>query len=182
MLHRGNTVLILVDVQEKLLAVMNKQEQLLKNLEILVKGAIALDVPIIWLEQYPRGLGRTVESLRVLLEERGLKPIEKMTFSGYDHPEFQAAIAQYDHVHFMVAGIETHICVYQTARDLLQNEYDVEIVSDAVSSRVEANTELGLNKLIQLGADLTSVEMALFELLESADHRDDFKTISKLIK
>ena len=181
MLTKNHTVLVLVDVQERLLPVINGHEKLLKNLEILVEGALALDIPIIWLEQYPKGLGRTVESLRVMLEAKRVSPTEKMTFSGVPHPEFQKALKQYDHVHFVVAGIETHVCVYQTVRDLLNEEYEVEVVSDGVSSRVESNTELGLNKMIQLGASLTSVEMCLFELLESAENAQ-FKTISHLIK
>lgn len=181
MSKHDHTVLVLVDVQEKLLPVIDKEALVLKNLEILVKGALELDIPIVWLEQYPKGLGRTVESLRVLLEEKGLAPIEKMTFSGVPAPEFQALLEKYDHAHFIVAGIETHVCVYQTVRDLLDLEYEVEVVSDAVSSRVEANTELGLNKMIQLGATLTSTEMFLFELLESAEN-PKFKAISKLIR
>ncbi len=181
MLVKDHTILVLVDVQEKLLPVMHNHEVLLRNLEILVEGALTLDIPIVWFEQYPKGLGRTVPSLRKLLEDKGIKPIEKMTFSGAPHPEFQAILEQYHHVHLLVAGIETHVCVYQTVRDLLDAEIDVEVVSDAVSSRVESNTELGLNKMIQLGANLTSVEMALFELLETAEDVD-FKAISKLIR
>lgn len=181
MLKPDHTVLVLVDVQERLLPVMDKNDALLKNLEILVQGALALDIPIVWLEQYPKGLGRTVDPLKSLLDDAGLSPIEKMTFSGVPHPEFQKILEKYDHAHFLVAGIETHVCVYQTVRDLLDEDYDVEVVSDAVSSRVEANTELGLNKMIQLGATLTSTEMCLFELLESAEN-PQFKTISKLIK
>lgn len=181
MSKHDHTVLVLVDVQEKLLPVIDKEALVLKNLEILVKGALELDIPIVWLEQYPKGLGRTVEPLRVLLEEKGLAPIEKMTFSGVPAPEFQALLEKYDHAHFIVAGIETHVCVYQTVRDLLDLEYEVEVVSDAVSSRVEANTELGLNKMIQLGATLTSTEMFLFELLDSAEN-PKFKVISKLIR
>lgn len=181
MLKPDHTVLVLVDVQERLLPVMDKNEALLKNLEALVKGALALELPIIWLEQYPKGLGRTVEPLKSLLEAAALQPIEKMTFSGVANLEFQKQIENYDHVHFLVAGIETHICVYQTVRDLLDEDFEVEVVSDAVSSRVEANTELGLNKMIQLGATLTSTEMCLFEMLESAEH-PKFKEISQLIR
>lgn len=181
MLKPDHTVLVLVDVQERLLPVMDKKDEILKNLEILIQGAISLEIPIVWLEQYPKGLGQTVEPLKSLLEAQGLTPIEKMTFSGVPHPEFQKVLAKYDHAHFLVAGIETHVCVYQTVRDLLDEDYDVEVVSDAVSSRVEANTELGLNKMIQLGATLTSTEMCLFEMLESAEN-PQFKTISKLIK
>lgn len=181
MSKQDHTVLVLVDVQEKLLPAMDKDALVLKNLEILVKGALELEIPIVWLEQYPKGLGRTVGSLRALLEEKGLAPIEKMTFSGVPAPEFQAVLEKYDHAHFIVAGIETHVCVYQTVRDLVDLEYEVEVVSDAVSSRVEANTELGLNKMIQLGATLTSTEMFLFELLETAEN-PKFKVISQLIR
>ncbi len=181
MLVKDHTVLVLVDVQERLLPVMYNSETVLKNLEILVEGALTFNIPIVWLEQYPKGLGETVPSLKALLDAKGLKPIEKMTFSGVPHPEFQAVLEKYDHAHFLVAGIETHVCVYQTVRDLLAEDYDVEVVTDAVSSRVEANTELGLNKMIQSGANLTSVEMALFEMLETAED-EDFKAISKLIR
>ncbi|MDM1544726.1 isochorismatase family protein [Ignatzschineria indica] len=181
MLMRNQTILVLVDVQEKLLPVMYQEEKLLKNLEILVEGAITLDIPIIWLEQYPKGLGPTVPTLKNLLVDAALSPLEKMTFSGVPHPQFQAMLDQYPEAHFVVAGIETHVCVYQTVRDLLMLDREVEVVSDAVSSRVEPNIELGLNKMIQLGANLTSVEMVLFELLESAEDAQ-FKAISRLIR
>ncbi|PWD85948.1 isochorismatase family protein [Ignatzschineria cameli] len=181
MLVRNQTILVLVDVQEKLLPVMHQSEKLLKNLEILVEGATILDIPIIWLEQYPKGLGPTVPSLKALLQAAEISPLEKMTFSGVPHPQFQAILEQQPEAHFVVAGIETHVCVYQTVRDLLLLDREVEVVSDAVASRVEPNIELGLNKMIQLGANLTSVEMVLFELLESAEDAK-FKEISRLIR
>lgn len=181
MLTPQNTLFVLVDVQDRLANVIYEKERALENLTRLIKGLQLLKVPIIWLEQYPKGLGRTCEPLKTLLEEAGVSPIEKLTFSGYPHPEFQEALSHYSVENILIAGMESHVCVYQTARDLLTHNFSVELVEDAISSRTPDNSAAGIQKMLSLGAKLTTTEMALFELLGSAEH-SEFKAISALIK
>lgn len=179
MLQADHTALVLVDVQGKLARVMHESEALIKNVERLIQGAQLLDIPIIWMEQYPEGLGPTTEQVKQHLA--GLTPIAKKVFSASQSAEFQEEAAKAGRDTFLVAGIEAHICVYQTVRDLLADGKKVEVVVDAVSSRATENKSIALEKMQALGAMVTSVEMALFECLESAEHAQ-FKAISKLIK
>ncbi len=179
MLKIENTALILIDVQGKLAGLMHEKEELFRNLEILIRGAEALDLPILWLEQYPQGLGPTVPEVAQLLGDR--KPIEKTCFSACGNDEFRRQLQNCGRRQLLVAGIETHICVYQTARHLLHEDYHVEVVGDAVSSRTAQSKALGLEKMAGAGAQVSSVEMALFELLEEAG-TPQFKTIARLVK
>lgn len=179
MLKVEDTALVLIDVQGKLAKIVHESEELLINLQRLVKGAQLLEIPILWLEQYPKGLGPTAEEIKQHLAE--MSPIDKMTFSACKNEKFQDELQQLGKKSFLVAGIETHICVYQTASELLNDGNHVEVVVDGVSSRTSANKEIGLEKMKSLGASVTSVEMALYELMETAEH-PKFKEISKLIK
>jgi len=137
-----------------------------------------LDVPVLWLEQYPQGLGPTIPEIAA--EMKG-EVIEKITFSAYDTEEFRKQLESLGRKKVLLAGIETHICVYQTAAHLLANGYEVEVLADCVSSRTKGNREIGLQKMMQLGAKLTSVEMALFEM-QGIAKGDSFKAISKIVK
>ncbi|MGN7387476.1 hydrolase [Sporosarcina sp. SAFN-015] len=179
MFTKDQTVFVLVDVQGKLARIVHDSEELIDNLRKLISCLRILNVPIIWLEQYPDGLGSTVEEVAEQLE--GLTPIPKMTFSAYKTEAFRNALLTTQKSQILIAGIETHICVYQTAADLKESNYDVQIVEDAVSSRTLANKQLGLEKMEALGIFGTSVEMAIYELLESADAKE-FKQILKIIK
>ncbi|MEI3607159.1 hydrolase [Pseudogracilibacillus sp. SE30717A] len=179
MLKIDNTALVLIDVQGKLAKIMHQSKELLVNLERLIQGAHLLEIPIIWLEQYPKGLGPTADEIKQHLAE--LRPIDKMTFSACKNDDFQKEIASLEKMNYLVAGIESHICVYQTVSELLNEGNHVEVVIDGVSSRTLANKEVGIEKMKSLGAQVTSVEMALFELMETAEH-PKFKEISKLIK
>lgn len=179
MLKRSNTGLIVVDVQGKLARMINESELIINNIVTLIKGAQLLEIPIIWVEQYPKGLGPTVEEIQVVLSEE--LPIEKITFSAYKNDMFKKAIELTGRQTFLLTGIESHVCVYQTGASLLANNYDIEIVEDAVSSRTKRNREIGIKKLNSLGAKSTTVEMSLFELMETAEYTN-FKQISKLIK
>jgi nicotinamidase-related amidase len=131
------------------------------------------------LEQYPQGLGPTVPEIAQLLGAR--RPIEKTCFSAHGSEEYRRQLQACGRRQLLLAGIETHICVYQTARHLLDEDYYVEIVGDAVSSRTAANKALGIDKMVRAGAQVTSVEMALFELLGEAG-TPQFKTIARLVK
>lgn len=179
MLRKEETVLVLIDIQGKLAQIVDESEFVVHNIATVVQGANALQLPILWLEQYPKGLGPTVEEIAQHLTDE--KPIEKITFSAYQTEEFVQALEQTGRKKVLLAGIETHICVYQTAADLIANGYEVEVLVDCVSSRTAGNREIGIQKMIQLGAGITSVEMSLFEMQQIAKG-DTFKIISKLVK
>ena len=179
MLTPENTVLLIVDVQEKLLPVMFEKEILLSNLQKLVKGSLLLEIPIIFTEQNPAGLGRTVRELIDL--NPGVMPISKFDFSCCADPDFNEKLRILGRHQVLVSGIESHICVYQTSMDLLSNGYEVHMVSDCVSSRTCQNKELALRRMACERVKLTGVEMALFELVRSSKSRQ-FKAISSLIK
>lgn len=179
MLRTEKTVMILVDVQGKLAQVMHNREFLFESLKKLIKGIRALEIPILWLEQNPVGLGPTTPEIAELMPH--IKPISKMSFSACATPEFMEALNTADRTQALIAGIETHICVYQTAVDLLERSYEVQVVADAVASRTPENKEIGLMKIRDAGVGLTSVEMALFELLGVAEGKV-FKEIAKIVK
>lgn len=179
MLQIDDTAFVIVDVQGKLAKIMHESEALLTQLEKLIQGVKVLGIPVLWLEQYPKGLGPTDERVSQHLKEE--EPISKMVFSAYGSEEFLDQLRGLDRNQLLVAGIESHICVYQTVRQLLEADYEVEVVADCISSRTAENSQIGLERMLSYGAELTSVEMALFELLQTAEH-PKFKEISKIIK
>ncbi|MFC2007349.1 hydrolase [Chloroflexota bacterium] len=179
MLDIANTVLVIVDVQERLARVIHDRDQLLINLQKLISGAQVLDIPIILTEQYPQGLGQTVPEVAHLLPET--KPITKLSFSCCGEQRFLGEVETLNRPQVLVAGIESHVCVYQTVIDLLERGYEVQVVVDSVSSRTVKNREISMEKMKSAGASLTSTEMALFELLKVAEG-DKFKKISKIVK
>jgi nicotinamidase-related amidase len=130
-------------------------------------------------EQYPKGLGHTVPEVSRHLD--GIEPVEKLCFSAADAEEFSARLRESGRQQVLLCGIESHVCVNQTADDLLAAGHAVHVARDAVSSRSEQNRELGLHKMEAAGAVLTSVETALFELLGAAGTAE-FKEIQKLVK
>ncbi|EIV8653283.1 isochorismatase family protein [Vibrio parahaemolyticus] len=180
MLSKGNTGLIVVDVQGKLATLMHESDALIENITKLVKGAKALDLPILWLEQNPERLGPTAEPIREVLESTHL-PITKYTFDGCKEATFKVAMETAKVDTWLVCGIESHICVYQTAVSLRQSGYRVELVTDCVSSRTAANKALALAKLTANGVVLTGLEMCLYEMVEDC-RAPEFKEILALIK
>ncbi|EJG0911786.1 MULTISPECIES: isochorismatase family protein [Vibrio harveyi group] len=180
MLSKGNTGLIVVDVQGKLATLMHESDALIENITKLVKGAKALDLPILWLEQNPERLGPTAEPIREVLESTHL-PITKYTFDGCKEATFNVAVENAKVDTWLVCGIESHICVYQTAVSLRQSGYRVELVTDCVSSRTAANKALALAKLTANGVVLTGLEMCLYEIVEDC-RAPEFKEILALIK
>jgi nicotinamidase-related amidase len=180
MLKIDQTVLVVIDVQGKLAQVMHQKEVLFANLEKIIKGASVLGLPIIWTEQVPEKLGPTSPEIAALLVSQ-TKPIAKSSFSCCGHPPFVDALKTLKGRQVLLAGIETHVCVYQTALDLLTADYEVQIVTDAVSSRTAENKQIGLKRMKTAGAVLTSTEMALFELLRTAAD-PHFKEIAKIVK
>ena len=179
MLSLEETVLIIVDVQGKLAQLMYKKDRLFENLQKIIRGMQVLEVPIIHMEQYPEGLGPTVPEVADLLTD--VESISKISFSCCGNERFQESLKATGRRQVVIAGIETHICVYQTTMDLLQAGYEVQVVSDAVSSRTKKNRDIALVKLKDAGALLTSTEMALFELIKIASG-DKFKELIKIVK
>ncbi|MFJ8514372.1 hydrolase [Lysinibacillus xylanilyticus] len=170
--------LVVVDVQGKLATIVDESEEMIANVAKLVQAMQALEVPILWLEQNPSRLGGTALDIAQHLQGQA---IAKMAFSACQEQEFVDALKESGRSQFIVTGIETHICVYQTARQLKEQGFEVEVVADAVSSRTKANKEIGLEKMKGLGILPTSVEMILYELLQHADH-PHFKTVLQLVK
>ena len=179
MYSASDAVFVLVDVQGKLAELMFEKEKLFGNLGKLVAGMRALEVPIIWVEQIPEKMGATIAPLRERLS--GLTPVSKSSFSCCGEPRFLDQLQRLGRRQVLLAGIETHVCVYQTATDLVAAGYDVEIVADAVSSRTPENRGLGLEKVKACGARLTSVETSLFELMRSAEH-SAFRAVLDIVK
>lgn len=179
LLEKDHTAFVLVDVQGKLSEMVHDSELVLENLEKLIQGLRILDIPIIWLEQYPEGLSGTNE--RISKHLTGLEPIGKRTFNACNHPEFLKAVEETGRRQLLVAGIEAHICVYQTAMGLKSIGHEVQVVADASSSRTESNKEIGFEKLKVNGISLTSVEMLLYELLGSSEG-EQFKKVLQIVK
>ncbi len=178
-LKSDKAVLVIIDIQTRLLAVMHDYPLLLENLKKIVQSSVVLNIPIILTEQYPAGLGPTHPEISQHIPH--VKPLQKMAFSCCAEEEFMTELRQSGREQIIVCGIEAHICVYQTCRDLLDRKYEVHLLTDGTDSRRFENKHLAIQKLAQLGAQLTSVEMALFEMLRDAKH-GAFKTISRIIK
>jgi nicotinamidase-related amidase len=179
MLKMENVALLIVDIQGNLAHSMHGKELLFKNVQKLIKGTQVLGIPILWTEQNPQGLGPTIPEIADILSN--IKPISKMSFSCCQNNRFVQALKALNRKQVLIAGIEAHICVYQTAVDLVDLGYEVQVVTDAVSSRNMENKEIGLQKMRDSGVSLTSVETALFELLKVAEG-EQFREILKIVK
>ncbi len=179
MLNPDKTCLILIDVQEKLAAVMHDSQTMVSNCAILLQIAATLEMPIVWCQQYPKAIGPTVEPLRQHLH--GIEPVDKLCFSGCGHPDGAARLEQTGAETAILCGLESHVCVFQTAMDLIQKGLYVHVIADAVASRTPENKQIGLDRMAAAGAVVSSTEMLLFELLRTAEH-PHFKTLSKLIR
>lgn len=180
-LHIADAVLLIIDVQEKLMPVIDRAAEVERNIERLVRGCHLLGVPAIVTQQYTKGLGDTVAPVRRALEETyGFAAIEKMCFSAGGANEFQAELRRLKKRQVLVAGVETHVCVYQTVTDLLAH-HEVTLIADAVSSRSPENKAIAIQRMTTEGAKLSSTEMALFELL-GVSGTDEFKGIARLVK
>lgn len=181
-LDRSRTALLVVDLQEKLAAAMDPaaMERVQRNVVALVEGAKALGVPLVVTEQYPQGIGPTLPAIRAALPE-GTQAIEKVDFSCAAVPAVQAELERLGRDQLIVAGMEAHICVFQTVRDLAAAGRQVFVPHDAVLSRVDENRRVGLDLAQRAGAVVTSTETVLFDLLGKAG-TPEFKLVSRLIK
>jgi len=179
MLDARQAVLTVVDVQGRLAQLMDGKETLFANLQRMVRGAQALDIPILWVEQIPAKLGPTIPELADLLA--GREPIAKTSFSCARNPEFAAALRALDRRQVLVVGIEAHICVYQSALDLLRAGHEVAVVEDAIGARSAGNRLLAVHNLRAAGAAITSTEMALFEMMQDCTH-PAFRQVQAIVK
>ena len=179
MLNKEQTILVIVDIQGKLAQIMHDKEALFANIEKVIKGFNVLELPIILLEQVPDKLGETITEITNLLPL--VSPISKSSFGCMGSDEFKLTLEQTGRKQIVLIGIETHICVYQSAAQLLGAGYEVTVVSDAVSSRSPENKQVGLVNMGKLGASISSVEMLLFELLQKAEGQQ-FREIAGLVK
>jgi hypothetical protein len=176
---REESMVLLVDCQERLFPVITGSETLELRQQILLKGAVTLGIPVLVTEQYKKDLGATRTKL---LEAAPKAPVlEKLTFSCFGDPPFMAKFQELERGTLIVAGIEAHICVLQTALDALAEGYQVHVVADAVGSRDEANKRLALKRLAKAGAVITCVESVLFEWMIRCDV-SEFKDIQRLVK
>jgi len=176
-LHKDDTVLVIVDFQEKLMKAMDKKEKVYKNTNLLLALAGQMGIPVVVTEQYPRGLGATVDEIKTNLPE--YKYIDKTEFSAYSG--LVDMLKEWGRQTVLITGSETHVCVFQTTRDLVDAGYNVHVVKDAVCSRYKENYLNGLDLMKELGAVVTNTETVLFDLLKVAGSAE-FKVISPLLK
>lgn len=179
--HADETVLVIIDVQEKLAAAMPSgvRDRVIERIEMLLTTATTLSIPVIVTEQYPNGLGHTEQDIQQLLPPE-TEVIEKTAFSAANVEAFQQSLSALNRKQVVLVGMETHICVLQTALTLLQQDYGVFVVEDAVSSRSKANQYNALQRVRHAGGVVTNVESVIFELLQDAS-REEFKALAKLI-
>ncbi|MCU7497047.1 MAG: hydrolase [Ignavibacteria bacterium] len=175
----SKTALLIIDMQERILAAMNSPEEILSNTIKLVQGFRVLRLPVYYTEQYPKGLGSTVKELKSELE--GLTAIEKMSFSCSGAGELFGTLKLSNIMQVVVCGIESHVCVQQTVLDLLSNGFQVDVAADAVSSRREKDYKIALKRMNSNGAEVTTTESILFELLKVCG-TEEFKKISRIVK
>ena len=181
-LHRliqDNCLLLLIDIQDKLLAVMDKKKQILRQARQLTEGCASLGIPILISEQYPHGLGPTEATLRQAAGDSCL--YEKTSFGCLAEGCFADQLRRWNKTQIIIAGIESHICVHQTAMQLTQAGNQVFVAADACGSRCPEDYAIAIQSLNQMGCRIGSVEMFLFELLQNSNH-PCFKTISRIIK
>lgn len=176
LLKKTDSFLLIIDVQEKLAPVMKEARQVINGTTALLKAADFLGVPAIVSEQYPKGLGSSMFDLKKVMPPDS--PIEKIVFSCAGEPQIMKKIKSLKKKQAVLAGIEAHVCVLQTAFDLKKMGYEVFVVADACSSRKEEEAQLALARMQNGGITITSIEMVLFEWLEKAG-TNEFKQIAK---
>jgi nicotinamidase-related amidase len=180
MLDTENTALAVIDVQGKLAGLVHEHEKVLLHIQHFIRACESFALPVLWSEQAPDKIGETVEPIKELLYPM-IKPIHKRSFSCWDSPEYVERLKGINRRQILVTGIETHVCVYQTVRDLHRHGYQVHLVADAVSSRHALDRDLAIARMRDEGITITTTEMAMCELLKTADN-SQFKRIMTFIK
>ena len=179
MLTTDKAVLVVIDMQGKLAQSMHCRELLFENAQKIIKGAQVLGLPLLLTEQNPKGLGPTIPEIADLVP--GVRRIPKLSFSCCGDELFSKELSALQRCQVLLSGIEAHVCLYQTTVDLVATGYEVHVLADAVSSRTAENKAIGLQKMKDAGASITSVEAALFELLRVAEG-PMFKQIIGIVK
>ncbi|OQX86801.1 hypothetical protein B6D60_05410 [candidate division KSB1 bacterium 4484_87] len=178
-LKKETTGLLIIDIQEKISAVMKYKDSVIENTVKLVKGFQVLQLPVFITEQYRKGLGPTEAPILEVLQPEKIE--EKLTFSCCAIPTFEEQMRSRGIEQIVICGIETHVCVAQTALDLLANDFQAYLVADAVSSRKKIDHKTAIERLRQQGIIITTAEAVLFELLVES-RTPEFKEISKIVK
>jgi nicotinamidase-related amidase len=179
MLQTENTLLVIIDIQDRLLSSMDGRDRLLINLQKMIKSAIIFKIPIILTEQVPEKLGVTNSGIMNLLQ--GIQPIVKNSFSCCGCGQFLTTLESKERKQILLTGIEAHVCVYQTAVELFEKGYDVYILNDAISSRFPTDLKVATDRMRDIGINIVGVEMVIFELLRVAQG-DIFKKIIQIVK
>ncbi len=181
-IRRDQAVLAIVDIQERLLGALAEDRRAAVEARALVAvdSALALGVPVLVSEQYPKGLGPTIASIRERLGDLFV-PVEKLAFSCGRSEEFKAALERTGRQDVILCGVETHVCVLQTMLDLDRAGYRVFVAADAVASRRDFDRDTALALMREAGATIGTTEMFAFQLLERAG-TDEFKAISKIVR
>ncbi|HZS09013.1 MAG TPA: isochorismatase family protein [Blastocatellia bacterium] len=179
LLDRNRAALAVIDMQEGFRPMIAGFGEVAARIALMTESCHTLGVPVVVTEQYPKGLGHTASEIAATLPA-GLTPVEKKCFSSCGVQDFDLWLRERHVEQVMLCGIEAHICVSQTAHDLLQLGYQVHVISDAVATRLPHNREVAINKMSRAGVIVSSVEMSLFELLRTAEAAE-FKTIQRLV-
>lgn len=179
-LDKNKTILVVIDMQEAFRGAIGDFPQIASRIAMAVRGFQILDLPIIVTEQYPQGLGRTADEILFNLPD-DFEVIEKTAFSSCGEKAFLDKINEFGAKQILLCGIEAHICVNQTAHDLLVQNFEVHLLQDCVASRFEHDKRAALRKMKSNGVMPSTVEMSLFELMRDSRH-EQFKAIQDLIR
>lgn len=177
-LDKEDTILVIIDIQERLVPVMSEKDSVIKNTNILISTANTMDIPVLLTQQYTKGLGETVAELNENLEQ--VERIEKNTFTACIDNTMDF-LKNSNRKTIIISGMEAHVCVFQTVRDLLNHGYKVFVAADAVCSRTKENYDNGIEIMRDMGAVISNTETILFDLLKKSG-TDEFRKLSKLIK
>jgi isochorismate hydrolase len=180
-IEREEAVLIIIDVQDVLMKKMNQEvgKNVIQNIRTLLTFAKEMAIPILMTEQYPKGLGKTVPEIK--MELGSILPIEKVSFSCCGVETFNEKLNRLGRKQVILSGIETHVCMLQTAADLIQKGYEIHVVADAICSRRKLDWEIGLRWMEKRGAMISTTEIIAFQLLKEAG-TEEFRGLSKLLK
>ena len=176
---KENTAGLIIDFQERLFPVMFENEKLLETTKTLVEGLQIINIPLIVTQQYTKGIGETIPEIKTIISS--FEPIEKRAFSCCDEPSVSQKLSELNVKNVLICGIESHVCVLQTAVDLKEAGFNPVIVMDCISSRSRENIEIAKERFRYEGIMITSVESILFELTRTSS-ADEFRAISKLVK
>jgi len=178
MLTTDNTLLLVIDIQTRLTPTIANHETLVAKTAACISGCRLLDIPVIVMQQYTKGLGETVPELQAAIGE--FEPVDKITFSAWQNDKFVSRLRAIDKKNIIITGIEAHICVQLTVLELLQAGYNVYVAADCIGSRNDTDRIYAENRMTHAGAVITTLESILFELLVRADHPMR-KEITKLV-